>query len=370
MKTIACVMLSLLLVASLGMVEAPRNAALAADEMPVSPAPTRVSVLAAGDLMCLYAQLGAAKTAAGYQFDQCFYGIRQRVSSADLAIANLETLVASGYPYTGRKPRSGYTRINAPDSFLSAVKSCGFDVLTTANNHTYDYKADGIVKTMKKLDQFGLFHTGAYAAQTDKKPLICDVKGVRIGIVAYTDVLNNRPSGADAHMIDIYSESRVSADIASARKGGADFVIVYMHWGRENTHKITGRQQTAARFIANAGADMILGSHSHCVQPFAYIKTARGNVPVIYSMGNLVSSMSRSINKDGVLVTIVLEKNPDTGVTKIVKMTYLPTFCTTTSAGKFVVMPASAAAAASSKALKSSRARTLKVLGSHVAQPE
>jgi poly-gamma-glutamate synthesis protein (capsule biosynthesis protein) len=321
-------------------------------------------VLAAGDLMCLYGQLCTAKAKDGYRFDECFAGIREKVSAADLAIANLETLVASGCAYTGRAPKSGYTRINAPGSFLSAVVGCGFDVLTNANNHTYDYQADGIAKTMKALDQAGVAHTGAYASAADKKPLVVDVKGIRIGIAAYTDVLNKRPSKKDAGLVDIYSDSRVAADIKATHEAGAEFVIVYMHWGKENTSKLTSRQKSIAKFVANAGADLILGSHSHCVQPLASIKTNRGSVPVVYSMGNLVSSMSRSINKDSALVTFALEKQPDTGAVGIAGITYLPTYC----GSRFVISPATAAAKSST--LKASRKRTLKVWGSAVAKPE
>jgi poly-gamma-glutamate synthesis protein (capsule biosynthesis protein) len=361
MKALVSFLLCLLLLFSFILMDAPSSTALAADD-----APARITVLAAGDLMCLYGQLCTARTKDGYTFDQCFADIKDKVSSADIAIANLETLVADGCAYTGRAPKSGYTRINAPDSYLKAVKDCGFDVLTTANNHTYDYKADGIAKTVRKLDQFGVAHTGAYASAGEKLPLVVDVKGIKIGIVAMTDVLNKRPSAADAGLFNIYSESRVSADIQAARDAGAEFVIVYMHWGKENTSKLTSRQKNAAKAIANAGADLILGSHSHCVQPMATIKTARGNVPVVYSMGNLISSMSRSINKDSALVTFTLEKNSDTGAIAITGITYLPTYC----GSKYVISSASAASASQSKTLRLSRNRTVKVMGSGVAQPE
>ena len=367
MKAIVCVLLSLLLLVSVTLAETP---ATALAEEPAASDPIHINVLAAGDLMCLYAQLGAARRSGGYQFDQCFSNIAEKVSNADLAIANLETLVAPGCALTGRKPVAGYTRINAPEAYLSAVVNCGFDVLTTANNHTYDYKADGIAQTMQMLDQYGVAHTGAFAPGTDKQPLIRDVKGIKIGVLAYTDVLNKRPSGADASLINIYSEGRVAEDIAAARSAGADFVIVYMHWGKENTSKVTSRQKKAAAFIANAGADLILGSHSHCVQPISAISTSHGNVPVIYSMGNLVSSMSRSTNKDSALVTFTLEKQPDAGTTVIAGMTYLPTFCTSTGAGRYIILPASAGDAAGSKALRSSRGRTVKVMGSNAAEPE
>ena len=355
------------------------------------PEPTQVTILAVGDLLCLSAQLSAANTGDGYSFDYCFSEIKEVISSADLAIANLETLVAEGFSYTGSAPVTeiivesedgsgpvptttrGNTKINAPETFLSAVADCGFDVLTNANNHIYDRGSDGIIQTVQKLDEYGIAHTGAYATEEEKTPLIVDVEGINIAILAYTDILNNRPGSDNAYMIDTYSEEQVTSDIAAAKDAGADYVIVSMHWGTEHTHNPTSTQRVMAQFIADAGADIILGSHSHCTQPMEYIETARGSVPVIYSLGNFISSMSKTMHNDGVILSIELEKEYETGSTSLVSLTYIPTLCTTTSAGRFVVLPADLASINESdmaSSLEDSRERTVDILGDAVATPQ
>ncbi|MEL7604117.1 MAG: CapA family protein, partial [Bacillota bacterium] len=162
--------------------------------------------------------------------------------------------------------------------------------------------------------------------------------------------------------------------IAAAWEAGADFVIVYMHWGKENTHTVIRRQRTIAQELADAGANLILGSHPHCTQEFDLLETEHGNVPVIYSLGNFVSSMAgRAINRDGMILKFVIEKDNVTGETTLQALSYIPTCCSTTSEGRFVVLPASEAYIAESpyaNALQSSRERTIDVLGTDIATPE
>jgi poly-gamma-glutamate capsule biosynthesis protein CapA/YwtB (metallophosphatase superfamily) len=390
-----------------------------------------------GDLLCLGAQLSAAKSGGTYAFDYCFEAVKDTLSTADLTIGNLETLVADGYKYTSTASSdnstatpapsdsaapsdstaptdsaapsesaaseslgpsawestvpfaaapalesetpasspssSGNPRINAPESFLTAVLGAGFDVLTTANNHIYDYNADGLVKTMKKLNEYNVPHTGAYAEPEDKTPLIVDVKGIKLGILAYTNVLNNKPDSSHAYMVDRYKEETVTADIQAAKQAGADFIIVCVHWGTEHTHKPTSGQRKMAEFIANAGADIILGAHPHCTQPFESIETDHGTVPVLYSLGNFISSMGQTIHKDGVIVSMTLEKTADTNETSLADLSYIPTLCAESDKGRFVIYPASLASLAGSPIearLEASRQRTIEVLTENVAKAQ
>lgn len=342
------------------------DAPVATDE----PEPVRAEVFAAGDLMCLYGQLLAAKKGNGYDFDYCFAEVKDLVSAADLAVANLETLVAEGYEYTGAQRGNPNPKMNAPDSYLSAVLGCGFDVLVNANNHICDRGTDGIDKTIKNMDEQGVLYTGAYASGEQRKQLIVDVKGIKIAILGYLDHLNGFPGEYQPEQINMYTEELVAADIAEAKAEGADFILVYMHWGTENTTKLTSAQKQQAKFVADAGADIIIGSHTHCPQGTENIETDRGTVPVFYSLGNVISSMARDINNDTAFVNISLEKDA-AGKTSIVSLTYTPAFCTRTDAGRFVLIPADADSVSDRnlKALEKSRKRTIAAVGNNVAQP-
>lgn len=395
------------------------------------PAAQRITLLAVGDLLCLGGQLISAKTGDTYDFGICFDEVRDIISEADVAIANLETLIAEGYPYTAVKSgqsdfspnpsdypsdntlpdpspdpanpnegnlfegsggSSGFSgfegfenftgfassktagvrllssnnpRINGPESFLAAVYGAGFDILTTANNHMYDYEADGLIKTLEMIDRYGFLHTGAYTSYQIRKPLVANVYGINIGIAAYTDILNNKPGSNESYMIDRYHEPSIQSDIQAARAAGADFVIVSVHWGKEHTHKPTKKQRQMAEFIAEAGADLILGAHPHCLQPVEIIETGNRSVPVFYSLGNFLSSMPEWMHKDGVMVRIVLEKDPETESVSIAELRYLPTLCIRTETGNYQVLPCLSASQQGPYAaeLERSRVRTAKIFG-------
>ncbi len=373
-----------------------------------TPAPAQATIAVAGDLLCLSAQLAAARSGAEYSFDECFAVIKGKLSAADLAIGNLETLIAADYPFTqpnadadntensnttdteGSSPTEPASdtdpaampsptkrpspRINAPESFLAALSRSGFDVLTTANNHMYDYKADGLTKTLQKLDEYGFSHTGAYVNEADRVPLVIDVNGINVSVLAYTDIINKRPGSNCAFMIDRYDKHLVTSDIAAARQAGADYVIVCVHWGSEHTHKPNRAQRKAAAFIAEAGADIILGSHPHCTQPFEAVETDGGSVPVLYSLGNFISSMGQTMHKDGVLVNISLEKDLVSSQTTLMSLTYTPTFCSPSSVeGRYVIYPADAVSISKSdmaSTLADSRERTTDVLTENAAIAE
>ncbi len=361
--------------------------------------PIQATVAVAGDLLCLSAQISDADRGDHYSFDACFDMIKDKLSAADLTIGNLETLVADGHRLTQPNPKNDETsagdtpadgpaadpaaapsptkrpspRINAPEAYLTALQNSGFDVLTTANNHMFDYREDGLTKTLNKLDEFGFAHTGAYVEEADKTPLIRDANGIQVAVLAYTDILNHRLSSGSKYMIDVFSKDLVTSDIAAAKAAGADYVIVCVHWGVEHTHKPNHTQRTIAKNIAEAGADIIFGSHPHCTQPFEVIETENGNVPVLYSLGNFISSMSDTKHKDGVLVNLVLEKDPTTGQTSAVSLTYTPTLCVRSSAANYTVYPADAASISGSdkaQALAKSRERTISVLTENVATAE
>jgi|GEM_PF-362205 len=345
------------------------SAPAALDETQPDSGPQSIKISAVGDLMCLYAQLSAARENGVYGFDYCYNEVKSRITGADIAIGNLETLIAKGHPYTARH-YTGNPKINGPETFLSAAAGCGFDVLVNANNHIFDYKYDGINKTLQKVEEYGFLHTGAYAQGEERKQLVIDVKGIKIAVLAYADHINNRPRNVEG--VNVYKESLVKSDIAEAKSAGAEFIIVYIHWGKERTHRVTSAQKKAAKAIAEAGADIILGSHPHCTQGTALINTDHGPVPVFYSLGNFLSSMGATICKDSIIVNMTLEKDGQTGETKLSSLTYTPTFCTAFSGRRFVILPADLSYIAQSgkaKILKASRTRTIRVLGTKVAQP-
>lgn len=288
----------------------------------------RAEVVCVGDLLCLGGQLSAAKTRSGYDFDYVFSGVRKLISGADLAMGNLETPAAGpkgGYTRTGQ---TGFPILNAPYSYLKAVKSAGFDLVTTANNHAADKGERGIRTTLKNIRRAGMTATGTFASKRAKRYAVKNVNGIRVGVLAYNEGGYNRKQYSlsaekRSYMLNTYSYARAKADIRRLRREGrADVVIAAVHWGEENTHSVTGGQKRIARQLAAAGADVVVGSHPHVLQKFQYLKGKSGKKTLVaYSLGNFVSSMPRPENRDAVILRLRLTKRDgETGV----KAEYLP----------------------------------------------
>ena len=140
-----------------------------------------LTLLFMGDIMGHTGQIRSAlqpdKTT--YDYTSCFDYIRSYISSADLAIANLEVTLA-GPPYTG------YPRFSSPDALAAACKDAGIDVLVTANNHSVDRGKKGIERTIKILDRLNILHTGTFLSYSDRKkksPLIIEKNNFRIALI-------------------------------------------------------------------------------------------------------------------------------------------------------------------------------------------
>ena len=290
-------------------------------------------IVMVGDLMCRFAQQRFAKNGDRFDFNFEFDGVRDIIQSSDLAIGNMESLVSSSSPYMSE---SRYVEdrphLNSPDSYLSAVRAAGFDIVVNAQNHIYDAGLRGIYETLDALNRFQLMHVGAYASDSDKHFLLLEVHGIKIGVVAFMDQARQKMKRVNYTRLGLetlfspFERSRVERDISDARAAGAEFVIAYCHWGREYTERITNRQERFAKMVADAGADYIMGSHSHCPQPRTVIKSADGrDVPCVYSGGNFISDITIElpVTRDTFINKLTLVRDDD-GLVSIGSESYIP----------------------------------------------
>lgn len=274
-------------------------------------------IMVTGDLMCQKKQQWAAVEKYGrYEFDDNFTYVKKVLSSADFVVGNLETMLSESATYFGEENRvDGKPHCNAPSTFLDAVRSAGFDMVVNANNHVCDTGVKGIFETIAHLDQYKLIHTGLFTNKKEDRYKIVEIDGIKVAWLSYASMFNGKnayyTSEGKSVLLNAYSQSRARADIQAAKAAGAEYIITYIHWGREYVNQQTDTQRTVARELANAGADYIIGSHSHCLQPYDHVKTSNGKVvPVIYSMGNFVSQMSsKKITMESMILKIKLVKN-------------------------------------------------------------
>lgn len=287
----------------------------------------RAVLMFTGDLMCSVKHQRAAEKH-GYDFHDTFRRVRDILSGADLAAGVLECSCFDGAPYEHELLRlpGGSPNCNSPSSFVPAAASAGFDVLVTANNHSCDGGAEGLRATAAEIRRCGMRNVGTLG----ENPVILDIKGFRIALIACTMISNNTEGclSEDGEIIcvnpaGIYSRDYFTELVNRAKAEGAEYIAAYQHWGCMNSARVRKSQVQEAQFMADAGADIIIGSHPHMVQRFGWVKSADGRkVPCAYSLGNFLSTMSEMDgNRDGVILRAELRRS-DSGIQT--KVSYIP----------------------------------------------
>lgn len=267
------------------------------------PAPVRVELLFTGDVMQHMPQVEAARRAEGFDYDTWLECVRPLFRAADLTVVNLETTLTRRNRYTG------YPLFRSPAALAGALRRAGVDVACLANNHCCDGGAEGVRTTLGVLDSCGIRRTGVFADSVDCKthnPLYLTCRGIRFALLNYTYGTNGMPvpAGARVNLIDTV---RMARDLAAARKAEVDCRIVCIHWGNEYERHPSPSQRALAAFLRRHGADLIVGSHPHVVQPCE----ADSTHVVLYSLGNFVSNQRRRYTDGGLVARIAASKHPD-----------------------------------------------------------
>jgi len=307
-------------------------------------------LLFTGDIMCRAQQQQKVLEKYGcYDFRDTFEYITPILTQADLVMGNLETVVSENIMYTGNQNRMANHALNrnAPATFLGAVRGAGFDGTITANNHCLDGGLTGIYQTLCHLDEYGLMHTGTYFDADDKarnEILHIEVNGIRIAFLSFASGLNknhhNLKAGSEENFVSRFNKDHYQKLVKQAREEGAELIFCYMHAGTEHQHKLNNLQLNRAQELADMGVDLVIGSHPHVVQKFAYVKSNDGRmVPIAYSLGNFVSSMKKiPAHKDTVILDVRLERKM--GKATISSISYIPCYTRDKSKGRvYTVLP-------------------------------
>ena len=280
------------------------------------PQDVRLTFACAGDNIVhesLYVQAAAEAASAGgakaYYFDGMYDdAVRELISGADIAFVNQEG------PIAGLAP-SGYPNFNAPKEAGDALVDLGFDVVNIANNHMLDmeYGTTGYKNSIDYWKSKDVLMVGGYEDQADYDTIrYIEREGVKIAVLSYTYGTNgNTVNASSTAVVPLIDDARITAQVTEAKKS-ADLVFVSMHWGDENVQQVSAEQRRLAKVIADAGADAVIGHHTHTVQPIEWTLGKDGNKTlVIYSLGNFISSQLYAKNLVGQIVTfdIVKEKN-------------------------------------------------------------
>lgn len=314
----------------------------AADPEP-EPEPTVAHLMVAGDVMSHMPITDDAYVAAtgAYDYSHMLLDAAKQLAGADYAVANLETVLAGGPNY------SGFPAFNSPDALAYDVKAAGFDLLSTANNHTRDKGVQGIFRTLDVLDEAGLAHVGTYRSQAERDECsgiyVADVGGISVAFLSYTYGLNGYQISSEyAYAVNLFNldyyttlsnpdYDLLRADLEAARALDTDLIAVIIHWGVEYQDQPNSYQIGMAEFLVGQGADLVLGGHPHVLQPYGTV-TAQGwdgrerEGFVCYSLGNFLSNQYDPFpaTQTTAVLDLELTRDPATGETALTDVCYTP----------------------------------------------
>lgn len=290
----------------------------------------KVKLKAFGDIMAHMVQIQYAQNKGGgdYDFTDQFTYLKDFIEDSDIAIGNYETTTNPDLPY------AGFPRFNAPAAYLRDLKDTGFDIVSTANNHSMDTELEGVLSTMDSAKEAGLDYVGSFKDKTERI-LYKDVKGIKFAFLAYTYGCNGRenlviPREEVENLAYLSDEEQIKKDIKRAKASGADFIVVYPHWGIEYQSMPNETQTRLGRNMIEWGADLVIGNHPHVVEPVELYEAKDGREGLIaYALGNFISYQNYENNKDirvehSLSLEIDLEKDLTSGNKKISDVTFHP----------------------------------------------
>lgn len=252
----------------------------------------RANLTLVGDLLFEYPYYDDLE--AGTSKDLYFNRVKKYFESDDLTMANMEVPIDNGHLEISGE---GYS-FCAPIWVGELVSSLDFEVLGTSNNHSNDRGIEGINSTIDFFkNNSDIMTIGTYKSKEDRKePRILEVNDIKFGFLAYTYETNVDPKYGEEYRVGYYSDPHtyevtneykniMKEEITELRKY-CDVLVVFMHWGREFTFDYNSEQYEMAKFLNSCDVDLVVGSHSHNIQPIEMVE----DTLVYYSLGNFVSA--------------------------------------------------------------------------------
>jgi hypothetical protein len=258
----------------------------------VSPGKPAATLVFGGDVM-----LGRGCAAKIENGIDPFARIGTLLRRASFAAANLECTISN----LGESSRRYAFR--APERSPQLLRCAGFRAMGLANNHALDFGTAALEDCAERLFREQVQPIGvAKLGRRDWTPSFFSVFGKKIALLAISDV----GSAAGPQVTAASDRVGLNAAIAKARSQ-ANFVVCLVHWGIENSDKITDTQRELARWLIDHGVDLVVGSHPHCVQALDFYH----GCPIAYSLGNLVFDGAPTVGSwnRGALLQIGLNEN-------------------------------------------------------------
>lgn len=227
-----------------------------------------------------------------------FENVQEIISASDVAVINQETpLVDDPSMY------SDYPRFGTPLNVGQAIVNAGFDVVTCGTNHALDKGTEGIRVTKDFFDSQAVMCLGIQREdEVNYRPYeILEKKGIRFALFNYTYGTNGIkiPEGNPNMVHLLEDEDQIRSDIRKGRSE-SDFVIVFVHWGTEDSEQIDDFQKKWAKVFLESRVNVVVGTHPHVLQSYEIMKDSDGNEMLIYySIGNYISAQTEEVCTKG-----------------------------------------------------------------------
>lgn len=268
-------------------------------------------LIATGDGLIHSGLYKAAYQNGTYDFTGMLSYTKEKLKDYDIKYYNQETV------FDDNKSPVSYPRFNTPSEFGDAMIDAGFNMVSLATNHSMDMGGDSAMASAKWWENKADVLTHGMASSSEARDVydIKNANGITYTMLSYTYGTNgiSVPS-SKPWLVNVYNEEMVKKDIEAVRDK-VDILIVAMHWGTEYRQDATETQRSQAKFLAENGVDIVLGNHSHCIEPWERI----GDTVVFYSFGNFISNQmgaeQASVRKVGVIGafgTLNITKTVDT----------------------------------------------------------
>lgn len=236
--------------------------------------------------------------------------VSEVLNAADLSIVNLETCVSTRGV---SEKREGFG-FRTPPEMLEGFVNAGIDLVNLANNHTRDFGYDALLDTFMHLDEYGINYFGAGNDYNEAAGLVVkEVNGVKIGFTGCNRVwLPEDYAAGEGHaginQVHSVSDKRTQAYLEKVKEydSQCDVLVVFLHYGTEEVFEITSYQERMSKALIDAGADMVMGGHSHTLQPIEFYN----GKPIFYSIGNFIFwHVDDDIDGLTVIFDITVDKN-------------------------------------------------------------
>ena len=293
---------------------------------------TDISIAITGDLLIHSNILSAGykEDSMTYDFDNIFSKVNPLFQNADYATAFLEV------PFGGKEGRNytGFPQFNSPDELMGGITTAGIDMLLTAGTHAFDAGAGGVTRTIDTVRAKGAEVCGTGKSEADKKYIVKDIKGIKIGFLNYSAatsskgrvILNdNILTEQQEKLINTFEYgnlasfyNKISADIQNMKNEGAEFLVLFIRWGDRYTIKPNSNQLKMAQSLCDLGIDIIVGNGTHMIQPFSVIESTDKSRTTLcmYSLGNFLSNQRKELvnyksghTEDGIVYKLNIRKD-------------------------------------------------------------